>query len=326
MPNIWMHLEYGKQLAEEFRDEFSFLADLETRPELYQLGCQGPDFLLYHSFLPWKKENRALRLGDTMHTENCGPVLIGFWKRALALPSADRKEVQQYFMGFLTHHLLDRNLHPYINWKAGYKNRDHQRFEIVLDTVFMKRLKRIDTWRHAAWKKINVGSHLPFPIHTILHETAAEWYPESKDLPEEMWHEAYLDMLFAHKCLYDPKGWKKSLLRGKARRLFSQQLSPGEEKLDYLNEQHAQWRHSALYSEVRTESVWDLWEEALAEGRSVLRALASWLNSTAPAEAVRALERFKDVLGDRSYDTGKECSSKLKNLYAEPIWEAGIIS
>ncbi|MNY33565.1 hypothetical protein D3C86_1678480 [compost metagenome] len=133
-------------------------------------------------------------------------------------------------------------------------------------------------------------------------------------------------MLLAHKCLYDPRGWKKSLLRGKARRLFSQQLSPAEEKLDYLNEKHGEWRHSALYSEVRTESVWELWEEALAEGRTVLRALGSWLNSSAPADAARALEKFNEVLGDRSYDTGKDCSSKLKNLYAEPIWEAGIIS
>lgn len=326
MPNIWMHLEYGKKLAEEFRSEFPFLANMETCPELYQLGCQGPDFLLYHSFLPWKKETRALRLGDLMHTENCGPVLIEFWKRAMSLPSADQKEAQQYFLGFLTHHLLDRNLHPYINWKAGYKHRDHQRFEIVLDTVFMKRLKGIDTWRHAVWKKINVGSHLPFTIHTILHETASVWYPDTKKLPAEMWHEAYLDMLLAHKCLYDPRGWKKSLLRGKARRLFSQQLSSAEEKLDYLNEKHGEWRHSALYSEVRTESVWELWEEALAEGRTVLRALGSWLNSSAPADAARALEKFNEVLGDRSYDTGKDCSSKLKNLYAEPIWEAGIIS
>lgn len=55
MPNIWMHLEYGQVLAEQFADQFPFLGGLKERPELYQLGCQGPDLLLYHSFLPWKK-------------------------------------------------------------------------------------------------------------------------------------------------------------------------------------------------------------------------------------------------------------------------------
>ncbi|AIQ48084.1 hypothetical protein R70723_20870 [Paenibacillus sp. FSL R7-0273] len=324
MPNIWMHLEYGQQLAGELQGEFACLADVKTRPELYQLGCQGPDILLYHSFLPWQKEARALRLGDDMHTESCGPVLTEFWERTLALPDGERLEAQQYFLGFITHHLLDRNLHPYINWKAGYQHRNHQRFEIVLDTLFMKSLKQINTWQHAAWKQINVGSHLPFTVHSILHETASRWYPETGRLPAEIWDEAYLDMLLAHKLLFDPKGWKKSLLRGKALRLFSQPLSPAEEQLDYLNEKHGEWRHSALYSEVRTKSVWDLWEQALAEGRTVLRALAAWLNSTSPAEAARALEHFRLVLGDRSYDTGKDCSSRLKNLYAEPIWEAGI--
>ncbi|AIQ53573.1 zinc dependent phospholipase C family protein [Paenibacillus sp. FSL R7-0331] len=324
MPNIWMHLEYGQQLAAEFRSEFACLADLNNRPELYQLGCQGPDFLLYHSFLPWKKENRALRLGDAMHTDHCGPVLLEFWERSLALPAEESKEAQQYFLGFLTHHLLDRNLHPFINWKAGYRHRSHQRFEIVLDTLFMKSLKQTDTWLHPAWKKINIGSCFPGAVQSILHKTASRWYPELSRLPEEMWDEAYLDMLLAHKLLYDPKGWKKSLLRGKALRLFSQPLSAAEEHLDYLNEHHGEWRHSALYSEVRTESVWDLWEQALAEGRTVLRALAAWLNSTSSAEAARALEHFRLVLGDRSYDTGKDCSSRLKNLYAEPIWEAGI--
>lgn len=324
MPNIWMHLEYGKQLAAELQGEFAFLDDFKKHPELFQLGCQGPDFLLYHSFFPWKKETRALRLGDVMHTEHCGPVLVECWERTLALPAGERREAQQYFLGFITHHLLDRNLHPYINWKAGYEHRNHQRFEIVLDTLFMKALKQMDNWLHAAWKQINVGSHLPFSVHSILHDTASRWYPETGRIPREMWDEAYLDMLLAHKFLYDPRGWKKSLLRGKALRLFSRPLSPAEEQLDYLNEGHGEWRHSALYSEVRTESVWDLWEQALADGRSVLRALASWLNSTSAAEEALAKEHFVHRLGNRSYDTGKECGSRLKNLYAEPIWEAGI--
>ncbi len=326
MPNIWMHLEYGQVLAEQFADQFPFLGGLKERPELYQLGCQGPDLLLYHSFLPWKKDTGALRLGDLMHSVHCGPVLLELWQKIRSLPPPDLAETQQYFLGFLTHHLLDRNLHPYINWKAGYKHRNHQRFEIVLDTVFMQRLKQIDTWRIAAWKKIHVGSRLPHTVHTLLHETAAAWYPETKGLPDEIWQEAYLDMVLAHKCLYDPKGWKKSLLRGKARHHFYQPLSPRDEQLDYLNEKHAEWRHSALYSEVRTESVWELWEQALAEGRSVLQALADWLNSKVPAEAARALEQFKRVLGNRSYDTGKDCSSNLKNQFAEPIWDSGISS
>ncbi|ULO05814.1 zinc dependent phospholipase C family protein [Paenibacillus sp. 19GGS1-52] len=327
MPNIWMHIEYGQQLADEFRDRLPFLAGLKNHGNLYRLGCQGPDFLLYHSFLPWRTDTGATRLGDHMHSRNCGPVLIEFWQRIRELAPADLPEAQLYFLGFLTHHLLDRNLHPYVNWKAGYKQRNHGRFEIALDTVFMKRAKQVNTWQMPAWKEIDVGSGLPYPIHTILHETALNWYPEIMTyLPAESWHEAYLDLVLAHKCLYDPRGWKKAIVWGQARSLFYQKLSPAEEQLDYLNEKHSQWRHSALYSEARTESVPELWEQALAEGRVVLQALADWLACTIPAEAARRLDAFKLVLGDRSYDTGKECSSNLLNLYAEPIWETNTVS
>lgn len=321
MPNIWMHIEYGQQLASEFRGRFPFLDHLEQQKRLYNLGCQGPDFLLYHSFLPWSRDTGALRLGDLMHTQSCGPVLTGFWAAAQALEGAEAVQTQLYFLGFLTHHLLDRNLHPYINWKAGYKFRDHQRFEIDLDTLFMSRLRGINTWQNSAWTQIDTGARLPVPIHHILHATASEYYPEAVGrLPAEIWQSAYRDMVLAHRCLYDPKGWKKALTWGRTRRLFSRKLTAHEERLDYLNEQHSEWRHSALYSEVRTESVWELWEQALEEGRTVLGALADWLECTDAMEAGRRLEYFKSVLGDRSYDTGKECSMNLQNQYAEPIW------
>ncbi|WP_150266972.1 zinc dependent phospholipase C family protein [Paenibacillus tepidiphilus] len=326
MPGIWMHLEYGRLLEEEFGGSFAWRDGGGSGNGLYQLGCQGPDFLLYHSFWPWNRDTRAIRLGDQMHAVHCGPVLLEFWERTLALPPGEQREAQQYFLGFLTHHLLDRNLHPYINWKAGYRNRDHQRFEFVLDTVFMQSHRQFATWQHPAWSRISIGSGLPRSVRHILHDTASAWYPEAKRLPEDIWDEAYLDMVLAQKWLHDPKGWKQRLLPRSWQHLFYHPPTAAEERLDYLNAAHAQWRHSAMYSEVRTESVMDLWEAALAEGRIVLQALADWLNSAVPAEASRKRELFIQLLGDRSYDTGKECSSNLSNRYAEPIWESGISS
>ncbi|WP_405110298.1 zinc dependent phospholipase C family protein [Paenibacillus sp. FSL K6-1217] len=321
MPNIWMHIEFGQQLAGEFSSRFPCLHLLEQQQRLYNLGCQGPDFLLYHSFLPWSKDAGALHLGDQMHTRSCGPVLVDFWEAARTLEGTEAAQAQLYFLGFLTHHLLDRNLHPYINWKAGYKYHAHQRFEIDLDTLFMSRLRKFNTWKNPAWSLIDAGSRLPGPVHRILHTTALKHYPEAMArLPEEIWQTSYRDMVLAQRCLYDPKGWKKAITWGRTRRLFSRNLNAREEQLDYLNERHSEWRHPALYSEVRTESVWELWETALTEGRTVIGALADWLDSTDPAAARRKLEQFAQVLGNRSYDTGKDCSMNLQNQYAEPIW------
>ncbi|GGA44973.1 zinc dependent phospholipase C family protein [Paenibacillus physcomitrellae] len=319
MPTIWMHIEYGRRLAEEFRGQLSFLHGLEENRVLYQLGCQGPDFLLYHRFLPWYRKSSAARLGDLIHRQSCGPVLIEFWQRTRSLPVYLRGSAQIYFLGFLTHHLLDRNMHPYINWRAGYKQRHHQRFEVALDTVFMKEFKGINTWQTDTSKEIDVGPRLPAHIHDILHQTAMSWFPEMS-IDAENWQGAYKDMLLAHKCLYDPAGWKKAIIRGPIHKLFYQPLSAEEEEHDYLNLKHTSWHHSALYSEVRSDSVWDLWDQALEEGRLVFHTLADFISAPTASEASRHLGNLSLVLGNRSYDTGKNCGSNLVNLYAEPIW------
>ncbi|WP_018751285.1 zinc dependent phospholipase C family protein [Paenibacillus sanguinis] len=324
MPALWMHIEYGQQLAAEFRELLPFLSDLHLQRELYQLGCQGPDFLLFHGFLSWRKSSSMTLLGNLMHSQSCGPTLIEFWKRSLRYSEPERTLAQLYFLGFLTHHLLDRNFHPYINWKAGYERLNHQRFEIALDAYFLYRYKRVDVSREQGWKQIKLANGIPRPILQILQDTTLSLYPEVSRLSFQGWQQSYKDMVLAHRLLYDPSGWKRSLVP----QALGQLLYPAASLLstqnipDYLNEQRKEWRHSALYSEVRRESVWELWEQALEDGRQVLHALAEWLHSSQedPATLAVKLEDFQQVLGNRSYDTGKECSSHLVNLYAEPIW------
>ncbi|AKG35139.1 zinc dependent phospholipase C family protein [Paenibacillus durus] len=326
MPNLWMHIEYGRQLKNDLQSFFPFGGGSSEHALLYQLGCQGPDLLYYHSFLPWSRDIGAARLSDLLHSQSCGGVLMAFWNKILRLPLQERGPAAAYFTGFLTHHLLDRGLHPYINWKSGYKHRDHQRFEVALDTVFIKHLNGRNTWKIPGWKEIDAGPALPASIVDILHETACTFYPEAANFPKSGWQQAYRDMVKAQKLLYDPHGWKKKLIYGPNSALFYRKLTAAEEKLDFLNERNAPWRHSALYSEVRTDSVPQLWEQALVEGRTVIKALAAWMLADSRKEAEVMRERFRLTLGDRSYDTGKDCGSNLVNQYAEPIWETAAVN
>lgn len=324
MPALWMHIEYGRQLATEFRDRLPFLNQLHLHENLYQLGCQGPDFLLFHGFLSWRKPSGMTHLGNLMHSQSCGPTLIDLWQRSLHLSEPEQTPAFMYFLGFLTHHLLDRNLHPYINWKAGYQRLDHQRFEIALDAHFLYRAKQVDISHEQGWKRIELTQGLPRSIRQILHDTSLSLYPEIAGLSFHGWQQAYKDMVLSHRLLYDPSGWKKSLVPPVLGQLLypSTSLLSNQDIPDYLNEQRQEWRHSAIYSETRRESVWELWEQALEDGRQVLHALAQWLHHSQedPATLAVKLEDFQQVLGNRSYDTGKECGSDLINVYAEPIW------
>lgn len=87
MPALWMHLEYGQRLAAEFRDRLSFLSEFPAKRNLYHAGCLGPDVLLFHRFWSWRVPSRAVRLGNLMHSRNCGPVLVDVFSQSLMLPS-----------------------------------------------------------------------------------------------------------------------------------------------------------------------------------------------------------------------------------------------
>ena len=135
MPNVWTHLIFGQELMNQL-GHASMLSDKQLR-HVFSLGCQGPDFLFYHNFLPWKKDKKLNQLGSLMHTKACGPFLQDLLShiqgRGLYNPAV------VYALGFLTHHILDRNMHPYVFYKSGFKKWDHQRFEIIMDTLIVRR-------------------------------------------------------------------------------------------------------------------------------------------------------------------------------------------
>lgn len=313
MPNIWTHALFGQQLLAEFKEEAPPIKDYEG---LFQLGCQGPDFLLYHNFLPWKTGKQMSELGGSMHRKNCGPVLLDFFTKSKQLEDSQiKEEALAYFIGFLTHHIMDRNFHPYVHCKAGYRKWDHQRFEVIMDTIFVEKMKGWQTWNTPAWKQIDAGEQLPQAVASILRDTVATWYPEAEDVTEADWQQAYRDMLNAQKLFHDPWGWKRVVTFGQIEPLMYKKHN---KPLDYLNENHAEWQHPAVEDETHTYSAWDLWDHSMEDGRAVLAPLLQWLNDS--DDRTESFEQFKAVLGNRSYDHGKDCDSGLEVRYSQPIW------
>jgi hypothetical protein len=313
LPNIWTHMLFGEKLIQDWKDQ---LPPIEKHKPLFHLGCQGPDFLFYHHFLPWQRDRRMPQLGNRMHCDHCGPVLIDFFSKVKDIREpALRDQALAYFLGFLTHHILDRNFHPYIHFKAGYQKWDHQRFEIILDTLMLQQMKELATWETPVWKEIDAGSELPASIVEILRHTTSKWYEEAKDLSAHMWQDAYRDMIRAQKLFHDPYGWKRWLTLGRIEPMvYKKRNTP----IDYLNEAKAAWNHPAVETESYEYSVWDLWEQSLEDGRNVLLTLLDWLS--ADEGKPEAKQRFKEALANISYDTGKDCESGFRNRFAQPIW------
>lgn len=300
MPNVWTHILFGKRVLGKSG------LPLSGDPKPFQLGCQGPDPLLYYHFWPWKKGKNVNLLGNLIHKKRCGPFLIDLIDKAYHHP-----DIQEYVMGFVTHHILDRHTHPYINYKSGTGKYKHQKLEVLIDTIVTDKLEQIRTWEVPVADLLDIGSKLPGIWVSILQETAHRHFPEvTHSLPHGYWQQSYRDMLAALRFFHDPLGLKLILTLGYIAPFRYRRISS---RKDYLNVSRSEWVHPAIPEERHQESFWDIWETALAEGTHIIRLVhAYWHNE----ESIQPLSR---KIGNISYDTGKDCESGLQNRIASPI-------
>ncbi|QDP39699.1 zinc dependent phospholipase C family protein [Radiobacillus deserti] len=303
MPNIWTHMLFCDELLETIKEP----ACVEYETYL-NLGAQGPDPFFYHNFLPWKKEKKVNHIGTLLHTERCGEFLLYLIQNA---PQHGEK-AKAYVLGFVTHHILDRNTHPYIHYRAGYKGNKHQYLEVIIDTIMMKRIRNQDTWRFPVYKEIDVGSKLDDKVHQLIKEAIRIHFPEAiKNLPSEFVQDSYRDMKRALRIVSDSTGIKHIFLSS-----FISSFShrPIREGKDYLGEEGSTWYHPAT-NEPSTKSFLDLYEEAKIEGTDILIALLQYWDRPSDDQ----FAKLNTLLDDISYDTGTPVSMRHKPIYSDPI-------
>ncbi|MBW5447362.1 hypothetical protein GE107_14995 [Cohnella sp. CFH 77786] len=311
MPNIWAHIQFGREFLAERTDP---LPDDPAWRRAFQLGCQGPDFLFYHRFLPWQQATALNRLGSLMHGTRCGPFLLSLFERMLGRGEAD--PVVGFALGFLMHHILDRHLHPFVFSRSGFRKWHHQRFETAMDAVVMHRRAGIRTGYVPVAPEIDTGGGLPGGFAAELLGIVREHYPvlAERIAPEQL-DEAVRDMIRAQRLFFDPKGWKGWLLFGQIA-----PFSPPRELPDWevLNDARRPWVDPTDRTVFHTDSAEDLWDAALADARVTGGAGLAWLRAGDGPGAAALREEFAARLGDFSYETGRPCGTAVIT-YAESV-------
>ncbi|RDY72099.1 hypothetical protein DXT76_03930 [Halobacillus trueperi] len=303
MPNIWTHILFVDQLCEELdRKDL-----LETSPAPLHMGAQGPDPFFYHNFLPFLPDKKVAEIGMLMHTEKCGPFLMDMIERG----KSEKKLIQAFILGFVSHHILDRHTHPYVHYHAGYEENKHQELEVLLDTVMLHRERNLETWKNPVHKKIKIGKQIR-PISSFMHSMLSHHYPEiTTKHKKKVIQESFFHIQAAQRVLYDPWKWKNQWF-GSLVSSFSHQ--PIAEKRDFLNESRMEWYHPAT-NEKRAESFLDLYEQAKNEGTLLFQYIFEYWKTGSPD----VLAHIQEIVGNISYDTGEPLEKMLTNQYCHPI-------
>ncbi|MCQ6559660.1 hypothetical protein [Paenibacillus mendelii] len=330
MPNVWTHIIFGQKVLHSLGEE-AFIGDDSLR-RMFNMGCQGPDFLFYHHFLPWQRNMTMNKLGSEMHNHHCGLVMIDMLDAVCGrstAPSAPDKAVV-YTLGFLLHHILDRNMHPYVFSRSGFRKWDHQRFEVMMDTLIVRKLLGIETWKTEVWREIDIKAEkLPEVVVDAFEQVTAVHYPElAPAVRREQWHAAIRDMIHAQRLFHDPTGIRSKLTFGQIEPFVYKRSIPA---LDILNEAEQPWLDPTDGKQTRTDSVWTLWDIAMEDGIRTVTAVLKWLRAHERSDAMSNPDEFSQrtislqeaaayEIGNRSYETGLPCDSGAVIGFEDPIW------
>ena len=120
MADFWTHYYVGKQILKDYKD-------LNTN--YFLLGCQNSDIFYYYKF---KVETIPPNLGKLIHNSQ----IKNTFEKTFDYLSENKNLLvtKSYIYGFITHYILDKNIHPFINSKSNF---NHKRLEADIDTYIV---------------------------------------------------------------------------------------------------------------------------------------------------------------------------------------------
>lgn len=201
MPDLWTHIIGGEMVINDLKDRALCNVIMENRKH-FNMGTQGPDFFFYNDFWPWIKEKKGPEIGTIIHTQNQSEFVLSIFdvlrekEGSIQYPKA-----LAYFMGFVTHLILDDKIHRIINARTR-DDIEHKRFELELDCILVKEYYNEQCHKLNPVSYIKMGDKMDDLIKDIYYLNITKLY--DKQLDFELIDQSYQDMLRAQSILYSP--------------------------------------------------------------------------------------------------------------------------
>jgi len=236
-------------------------------------------------------------------------------------------QVMAYLYGMLSHYVLDSTMHPYIIYKTGEFNKNdkstykynhlHNEMESYFDNYLLTIRNGINPHKFKCHKFcFNVDS-----FDSNLIEVMDFTYKEVFNINN--FHEYYFTAgkqmkLFYRVFRYDPTGIKKSFYS------FVDKVCPDsllrkvplsyhinkDDKKAFLNLEHKLWYNPTDKRTKSNESILELYTKALGKTTKMIQDINQYLYYDKKIN-------LKKVVGNLSYQTGKDCDKKRELKYFE---------
>ena len=315
-------------------------------------GAQGPDFFLHNQ----RTKPAAFEYGKLLHTRDYGKFVASLVKAALASEKPARAGAGRhqpgllhtpkaaFILGFAGHAVLDREVHPFINYFSGWVDKEipqsarnhlsHAFFERIVDVVMLKSRRNRSIAYYDFLGNVDCGDSFPAEIGLDVARALVEVFPEKeadyRSLKEPIAN-AYRDTRFVYTLTNppdrgndsEPGNIHKAYMmekNGEVGRRFLALFHPHDiPDLDFLNQSHTPWVHPCYKHIKSSASFLDMYEEALDKAVEVVRVVADALDRK------ESVERVELVIGNQNLDDGTNARKLCAKRYCSPLPFADMI-
>jgi len=283
-------------------------------------GAQGPDFF-YHNR---RTKPSCVMIGAMVHKKQFGSLAANMAELIISKGRDINSTEGAYLAAFTTHAILDRKLHPYINYRAGwgpdYPN-CHPFLERIIDVLMLREKKETTPNEIDFYNTVFFGDALPGWLKQLLRDSLLETYPvlqESRNLGIRF-ENAYTDAMGFYRWIdkVTPEFLRSALKHEKEYPHGRRWLAlihppfPLPEEIDFMNREHRQWFNPCDKTITDTASGYQLYEDALYEGRKVVEAAVYVLSRTTPPE------ELESVIGNENLSD--EFEGSCRKQFCDPL-------
>lgn len=135
------HYKIGKDIANKL--------NIELNKDIYLLACQGHDLLYFIKLYELPKFKNNSSIVDKLQDTNFNDLVINFERHII---KNDNIDLRSFFYGYITHHIVDSIIHPFIIYHTGeylhtkdtkkYQGK-HAIMESVIDALLVDNINNI---------------------------------------------------------------------------------------------------------------------------------------------------------------------------------------
>ncbi len=322
MPATITHAYFAKDVYEILPWEIKENLNLDR----IKMFGQSTDSLMFYNLFSIFPGKKIRKFDNYFHTHKTQEFFLNLIQCIKDNNLKSDSDVCSFLVGFICHYMLDSTVHPYVVYKTGQFDKDkpstykynniHGFMEAFLDNDMVRRRDKTNPYTFPLGKfcfslekfsnKLNNTIDYVFKKTYKIDDMSKIYYKSLKQMRTAL-------VVFRKDRFGIKKNIYKFIDTFTSRKTYRFEAVsyhyPLEDRHNFLNSNHKEWRNPAIYNMTSTESFIDLYLKALKQAKVLVCASFDYIEG-------KEID-LKTLFTNKSYVTGLDCSEKRELKYFE---------